>query len=295
MNPQKPTVHPPLSPYRLTRRGALRRLAGTGAALALVTTGSASGAAAHAQRGTPMTDATPASGSTPTIVLVHGAFAESASWNGVIPALLTQGYPVVAAANPLRGVQTDADYVAGLLAGTPGPIVLVGHSYGGAVITNAATGNPNVKALVYVAGFALDDGESAAVASGRFPGSTLGETLVPVPLPGGGSDLYIDQAKFHAQFAADLPADEAALMAATQRPATDAALNDPSGPPAWRAIPSWFIYGELDRNIPAAVHAFMAERAGARKAVEVPGASHVVMISHPTEVADMILTAAAVG
>ena len=238
-----------------------------------------------------MTDATPNS-FTPTIVLVHGAFAESASWNGVIPALLAQGYPVIAAANPLRSVQIDADYVAGLLAGTPGPIVLVGHSYGGAVITNAATGNPNVKALVYVAGFALANGESAAVASGLFPGSTLGETLAPVPLPGDGSDLYIDQAKFHAQFAADLPADEAALMAATQRPATDAALNDPSGPPAWTTIPSWFIYGELDRNIPAAVHAFMAERASSQRTIEVPGASHVVMISHPTEVADMILTAA---
>ncbi len=239
-----------------------------------------------------MTDATPASGSTPTIILVHGAFAESASWNRVIPALLAQGYRVIAAANPLRSVRIDADYVAGLLAGTPGPIVLVGHSYGGAVITNAAAGNDNVRALVYVAGFALDDGESAAVASGRFPGGTLGETLVPVPLPGGGSDLYIDQAKFHAQFAADLPANEAALMAVSQRPATAAALNDPSGPPAWTSIPSWFIYGELDRNIPAAVHAFMAERAGARQAVEVPGASHVVMISHPMEVADMILAAA---
>jgi pimeloyl-ACP methyl ester carboxylesterase len=245
-----------------------------------------------------MTDATPNPKLIPTIVLVHGAFAESASWNGVIPALLAGGHPVVAAANPLRGVASDAAYVAGVLAGIPGPIVLVGHSYGGMVITGAAGGNGNVKALVYVAGFAPDAGESAGDLAGRFLGGTLGETLMPVALPGGGSDLYIQQEKFHAQFAADLPAAEAALMGVTQRPVTDAGLNDPfdpSGTPAWKTIPSWFVYGELDKNIPAAVHAFMAERAGAKQTVEVPGSSHVVMVSHPQKVAEVILSAVAAG
>jgi pimeloyl-ACP methyl ester carboxylesterase len=245
-----------------------------------------------------MTDATPNPGSIPTVVLVHGAFAESASWNGVIPALLAAGFPVVAAANPLRGVGSDAAYVAGVLAGIPGPIVLVGHSYGGMAISGAAAGNGNVRALVYVAGFAPDAGESAADLAGRFPGGTLGETLAPIALSGGGSDLYIQQEKFHAQFAADLPAAEAALMGVTQRPVTDAGLNDPfdpAGTPAWKTIPSWFVYGELDKNIPAAAHAFMAERAGAKQTVEVPGSSHVVMVSHPRVVAETILAAVAAG
>jgi pimeloyl-ACP methyl ester carboxylesterase len=228
-----------------------------------------------------------------TVVLVHGAFAESASWNGVISELLAQGHPVVAAANPLRGVKTDAEYVAGILKGISGPVVLVGHSYGGLVITNAATGNGNVVALVYVAGFAPDEGESAVNLQERFPGSTLGPTLAPpVGLPDGSSDVYIQQDKFRAQFAADVPEAEAKLMAATQRPVTTAAFTDASGAPAWRTIPSRFIYGELDKNIPVALQAFMAERAGSRETVEVRGASHVVMISHPDAVAEMIRHAA---
>jgi pimeloyl-ACP methyl ester carboxylesterase len=228
-----------------------------------------------------------------TVVLVHGAFAESASWNGVIARLLAQGHPVVAAANPLRGVKTDADYVAAILTGIPGPIVLVGHSYGGSVITNAASGNGNVVALVYVAGFAPDDGETAVNLQERFPGSTLGPTLAPpVGLPDGSSEVYIQQDKFWAQFAADVPEAEAKLMAATQRPVSTAAFTDASGVPAWKAIPSRFIYGELDKNIPVALQAFMAERAGSRETVEVKGASHVVMISHPDAVAEMIRHAA---
>jgi len=242
-----------------------------------------------------MTDATPTTGSTPTVVLIHGAFAESSSWNGVIPALLDRGYPVVAAANPLRGVAIDSDYVAGVLAGITGPIVLVGHSYGGIVMSGAASGNENVKALVFVAGYAPDAGESAAGLSGQFPGGTLGETLLSIPLPEGGNDLYIQQDKFWAQFAADVPEADAKLMAATQRPIADAGLSDPSNPsgePAWKTIPSWFIYGELDKNIPAALNSYMAERAGAKANVEVAGASHVVMVSHPQDVADMIVAAA---
>ena len=240
-----------------------------------------------------MTEATPTTGA-PTVVLVHGAFAESSSWNGVIAQLLAQGHPVVAAANPLRGVRFDADYLAGLLATIDGPIVLVGHSYGGFVITNAVRGNPNVKALVYVAGYAPDTGESAADLSGRFPGGSLGPTLATVPLADGGTDLYIRQDKYWAQFAADIPEADSDLMGAAQRPVTESALNEASDAdaPAWRTVPSWFIYGELDKNIPAAAHAFMAERAGARETVAVPGASHVVGISHPASVADMILAAA---
>lgn len=230
----------------------------------------------------------------PTIVLVHGAFAGSSSWNGVISELLAKGYPVVAVANPLRGVKSDANYVKGVVEWVTGPVVLVGHSYGGNVITNVASGSAKIKALVYVAGVAPDAGESAATLSGKFPGSTLGSTLAPPALlADGGKDLYIQQDKFHAQFAADVPAVTAKLMGATQRPITESALNEGSGPPAWKSIPSWFIYGSLDKNIPPAVHSFMAERAGAKKTIEVKGASHVVMTSHPGEVAKLIEEAAA--
>ena len=157
-----------------------------------------------------------------TIVLVHGAFAESASWNEVINTLTAHGFPVIAAANPLRGVTYDSAYLASLLKTIDGPIVLVGHSYGGTVISNAAAGNRNVEALVYVAGFAPEAGESAADLAGRFPGSTLGETLAPVPLPDGGADLYIRQDLYHAQFCADVPESEARRMAAAQRPVAEA-------------------------------------------------------------------------
>ena len=229
----------------------------------------------------------------PTIVLVHGAFAESSSWNGVLTQLIPKGYPTVAAANPLRGVKSDADYIASILKGIKGPIVLVGHSYGGAVITNAVKDNSNVKALVYVSGFAPDTGETAAVLSGRYPGSTLGPTLAPpVVLPDGGKDLYIQQDKFHAQFAADVPDKDAQLMASTQRPITEAALNEGSSTPAWKSIPSWFIYGDRDLNIPAAVQVFMAKRVNSKETVVVKGASHVVMVSHPNAVAEIIERAA---
>jgi len=229
----------------------------------------------------------------PTVVLVHGAFAESASWNGVLAKLIAKGYPTIAAANPLRGVKSDADYIASILKGIEGPIVLVGHSYGGSVITNAVNGNQNVKALVYVAGFAPDKGETAAALSGRYPGSTLSPTLAPpIALPDGGKDLYIQQFKFHAQFAVDVPLADAKLMASTQRPVTDAALNEASGAPAWKSTLSWFIYGDRDLNIPAAVHAFMAKRAGSKETIAVKGASHVVMISHPNAVVKLIEHAA---
>jgi pimeloyl-ACP methyl ester carboxylesterase len=229
----------------------------------------------------------------PTIVLVHGAFAESSSWNGVAAQLLTQGYPVVAAANPLRGVKQDADYVADIVEQTAGPVILVGHSYGGAVITNAVHNNPKVKALVYVAAFAPDKGETAIELSGRYPGGTLGPTLAaPVQLDDGNKDLYIQQDKFGQQFAADVPAADSALMAATQRPISEAALKEASGEPAWKKLPSWFIYGSADKNIPEAALKFMAERAGSKKTVTVQGASHVVMTSNPGKVAELIVEAA---
>ncbi len=229
----------------------------------------------------------------PTIVLVHGAFAGSSSWNGVIGDLTRDGYPVVAAAVPLRSLQGDADYVAKLVASLPGPVVLVGHSYGGEVISVAAKARPNVKALVFVAGFAPDVGESAASLGARFPTGTLGSALAPpVPLGDGSADLYILQARYWQQFAADVPKPEAIAMAATQRPITQSALGEPASASSWQAVPSWFVWGQRDFNIPPALHAFMAKRAGSREAIEVPGASHVVMISHPHLVSALIERAA---
>lgn len=229
----------------------------------------------------------------PTVVLVHGAFADSASWNGVITVLEHDGYHVIAAPNNLRGVRADADVVADVVKSVAGPVVLVGHSYGGSVITEAAEGTENVKALVYVAAFAPEAGETALGLTGKFPGSTLGPTLAPpVKLTGGGNDLYIQQERFPAQFAADVPLAAARLMAAGQRPIAEAALNEPETAPAWKHTPSWFIYGDADRNIPPAAMAFMAERAKSRRTVVVKGASHVVMVSHAVEVAGLIENAA---
>lgn len=229
----------------------------------------------------------------PTVVLVHGAFAGSDSWNGVAAKLALKGYTVIAAANPLRSVSGDAAYVRSLTANIAGPVVLVGHSYGGTVIANAAGGQPNVKALVFVGAFAPEKGETVIELSGRYPGSTLGAALAPpIALPGGGKDLYIDQSKFHAQFAADVPAQSARLMAVTQRPVAEAALLEPSGDPAWKSIPSWFIYGTADKNIPPAAMKFMAQRAGARKIVELPGASHVPNVSQAAAIAQLIEEAA---
>lgn len=229
----------------------------------------------------------------PTIVLVHGAFADTSSWNGVVAILKKDGYNVVAAANPLRSVKGDAQYVGDILAGINAPVVLVGHSYGGLVISEAANGHANVKALVYVDAFAPEAGETALALSGKFPGSTLGPALAtPVGLSGGGKDLYIEQDRYRDQFAADVPKADARLMAATQRPITEAALTEPSIAPAWKTLPSWFVYGDQDRNIPPQALAFMAERARSRETVVIPGASHVAMVSNPTAVAGLIERAA---
>jgi pimeloyl-ACP methyl ester carboxylesterase len=230
----------------------------------------------------------------PTIVLVHGAFADASSWNGVIKILEADGYPVIAAANPLRSVQSDASYVASIVQSVQSPVVLVGHSYGGLVISEAANGHQNVKSLVYVAAFAPETGETALALTGKFPGSTLGATLAPpVTLPDGGKDLYIQQDKFPEQFAADVAKKDAKLMAATQRPITEAALGEAAEEPAWKTTPAWFVYGDKDKNIPPQALGFMAERARSKETVVVKGASHVVMVSHPREVAALIEKAAA--
>jgi len=172
-------------------------------------------------------------------------------------------------------------------------VVLVGHSFSGMMISNAATGKNNVKALVFVSAFAPDTGETANDLLSKFPGGTSGSALgLPVPLEGGAHDLYIQPEKFRAQFAADVPAVKARIMAVTQRPIVDTAFGEPSGSPAWRSILSWFIYGTGDKNLPVATNAFMAKRAGANKVVEIKGASHLVMVSHPKETAKLIVEAA---
>ncbi|KQX06892.1 MULTISPECIES: alpha/beta fold hydrolase [unclassified Leifsonia] len=230
--------------------------------------------------------------SKPTVVLVHGAFAESSSWSGVITRLLDDGFPAIAVANPLRGVSFDSDYLRATLADISGDIVLVGHSYGGTVISGGGTGNQQVKALVYIGAFAPDAGETPGDLAGKLPGSTLAETLTQVPLADGGVDLYIKQDDYRAQFAADSSAEVASVMAVTQRPILESAFGEASGEPAWKSIPSWFLFGELDKNIPAAVHHFMAERAGARKTIELAGGSHTVGIPEAAQVFDLIREAA---
>ncbi|MGW3243118.1 alpha/beta fold hydrolase [Streptomyces sp. NPDC001070] len=230
----------------------------------------------------------------PTVVLVHGAFADASSWNGVVKRLKRDGYPVVAPANPLRGLASDSEYIRSFLKSVKGPIVLAGHSYGGSVITEAAADSPNVKALVYIAAFAPDKGETVTRISDTFPGGTLGETLnaVPFPLPGGGTgtDLYIKADKFHAQFAADVPKSVAEQMAATQRPVAASVFDEKAVNAAWRTIPSWDLITTQDKNITLAAQRFMAKRAHAHT-VEIQ-ASHAVSVSRPGAVTRIIEQAA---
>ncbi|WP_330350878.1 alpha/beta fold hydrolase [Streptomyces sp. NBC_00582] len=233
-------------------------------------------------------------GPKPTVVLVHGVFADASGWYRTIAALQKAGYPVIAPANPLRDLSGDTAYVSSVLDSIDGPIILVGHSYGGEVITNAARGNARVRALVYVAAFAPDQGESALQLAQKFPGSRLPTALVTrdVPLPDGstGSDGYIDPATFREVFAADLPASQTRLMAAAQRPGSVGGLAGASGAPAWKSLPSWYVIPTADNVIPAAVQRYMAERAHSRT-VEVRGSSHVVMMSHPDVVVRQIHSA----
>ena len=226
-----------------------------------------------------------------TVVLVHGAFADASGWNGVIAALQQRGHTVVAPPNPLRGLAADSAYIGGVLGQIDGPVLLVGHSYGGAVITNAAATAPNVLRLVYVAGFAPDEGEVlGAVASGSKD-SVLNSALVPRRYPTGqagetATEFGIDPSQFHDTFAADLPADLTAVLAATQRPIAEAAFTDPSGPPAWKRLPCWAVVTSGDLTIGTDLVRRMAQRAGAR--IEELEGSHVIMISQPDAVTEVI-------
>jgi pimeloyl-ACP methyl ester carboxylesterase len=239
------------------------------------------------------------SGPKPSIILIHGAWADGSSWNGVIHLLQEQGYTVYAPPNPLRGLTSDSAYIASFLQTISGPIVLVGHSYGGAVITNAATGNPNVKALVYIDAFAPDQGESLATLSSTPPPPGQSGSCVAgdpttifnfVPLPGGDTDLYIKQSLFPSCFANDLSPDQGAVLASTQRPLAFSAFPQKSGVPAWKTIPSFYLVGTIDRAIPPFAQLFMAHRINAT-IVQVKG-SHLVMISEPEAVVDLINQAA---
>ena len=231
----------------------------------------------------------------PTIVLVHGAWADASSWTGLIQRLQKAGHDVIAPPNTLRGVTADSAVIRTLLDTIEGPVVLVAHSYGGAVISNVDADAGEIAGLVSANGFAPEPGENCFQLAAMFPGSMLGEeTARPVSRSDGTTDLYIAPDSFHDIFCQDVPAPQAALMAATQRPATQEALVEPSGErPLWKHVPSWFLIGEEDRIIPAALQHYMAKRAGARRTMEIPGASHAVPVAHPEATAHLILEAAA--
>ena len=231
---------------------------------------------------------------TPTIVLVHGAWADATGFDAEIRALRDRGFTAIGFANPLRDLAGDATYLAEFLRTLTGPIVLVGHSYGGNVISMAAAGNDQVKALVYLNGWMCDEGESQQQLLERFEGSLVGPSIRPVPYTGPdgteGADLYLDRDAFREAFAADVDPETAAVMAAAQRPYAAAAFaGTPSGPPAWKALPCWYLLGTEDKAIPPALQRFMAERANAT-IVEVP-ASHVSFVSQPEAATQLILQA----
>lgn len=243
-----------------------------------------------------MSEGTPIDGS-PSVVLVHGAFADGSSWNGVIERLHERGIRAIAPANPLRGLSTDSAYIAGVLEQTPGPVIAVGHSYGGAVISNAARHVDNVVGLVFVAAFAPEEGERLGEATAASSDAVLGEALVPhdYPAANGGEpavEFSIDPSKFHDAFAADLPTETTAVMAATQRPVAELAFSEPSGAPAWKHLPSWAVVATADKAAGTDITRSMAERAGA-SITEVEG-SHVIMVSQPEAVVDVIFQAIAV-
>lgn len=238
-----------------------------------------------------MTDAPTTHDGTPTVVLVHGAFADSSGWNGVVERLQRVGVPVAAVSNPLRGIALDTAYVASALAQIPGPLLAVGHSYGGAIISNAATEVDSVVGLVFVAAFAPDEGEVLGELSADSKDSVLNTALVELQYPTGvdgelATEFAIDPAMFHDAFAADLPAEETAVMAATQRPVAALGFSEPNGRPAWRTLPCWALVAAGDKAAGADIVRSMAKRAEA-EIVEAEG-SHVIMMSQPQAVADLI-------
>lgn len=259
-----------IRPARPTRGGrVLAAVSVVAAALVPALSGSADAAASTAHH----------SQAKPTIVLVHGAFADASGWSGVVTRLERDGYPVIAPANPLRGLTGDSAYIASIVAAVRGPVVLVGHSYGGAVISEAAAGNPNVRALVYIAAFMPDTGEQLGVLNSRFTGSQLAPALLQTPVAGGGTDFTIDPATYRQVFAQDLSASAARLMAVEQRPLSSAAFTDPATTVAWHTVPSWYLVAEQDRSISPDLERFEAARAHSHT-TEVDS-SHVAMISHP--------------
>ena len=231
----------------------------------------------------------------PTIVLVHGGYADSSCWNDVIGRLQREGYTTIGGSNPLRGIPTDAPYIGSLLDSISGPVVLVAHSMGGTVITNAAAGKSNVKALVYISAFVPDVGETQGELISKFPGSEVLPVSVPVPYIKAdgttGTDLYLSK-DGKAAFAADISDEAFRLLQATQRPFDADSFIYPTQAAAWKTIPSWGLVAGRDKAIPAAAERFMYTRANFRKVVEVPTSSHVAMLSHPRVVADLIRDAA---
>jgi pimeloyl-ACP methyl ester carboxylesterase len=231
----------------------------------------------------------------PTVVLVHGAFADASSWNGVVERLQAQGVSVTAPPNPLRGIAIDSAYTVSVLEQIEGPILLVGHSYGGAVITNAGAKVDNVVGLVYVCAFAPDEGELLGQLAASSKDSILGPFQIGHHYPNESgallTELTVDPAGFHEAFAADLPEKTAAVMAATQRPVSELGFSEPTGTPAWRTLPSWAVVATGDKAAGADLTRRLAERAGAA-ITELPG-SHVVMVSQPQAVSDVILKAVA--
>jgi pimeloyl-ACP methyl ester carboxylesterase len=227
-----------------------------------------------------------------TVVLVHGAFADASSWSGVVERLQAAGIEVVAPANPLRGIAHDSAYVGSVIEQIPGRVLAVGHSYGGAVISNVAA--ENVVGLVFVAAFAPDEGEALGEVEAGSKDSVLMSALVPRTYPAGDgeeTEFAIDPEKFRDAFAADLPPEQTAVMAATQRPVAEAAFSEPSGPPVWKSLPSWAVVATGDRAAGTDVVRSMAERAGAT-IIDADG-SHVIMVSRPEAVAEVIVNAAA--
>ncbi|GAA1268387.1 alpha/beta hydrolase [Planotetraspora silvatica] len=286
-----------IPPRSRPRRRLLEAIAGAVATVlvgGLALTGATTSANASSASLTAAAQTHRTSSPKPTIVLVHGAFADSGGWNAVAGRLLAAGYKVIAFSNPLRGPQADGEYLRQFLTSVDGPVVLVGHSYGGAVISNGGAGNAKVKALVYIAAYAPDEGESVAAANTLGGGHTdVTDHLVVRPYPGaapGDGDAYIDPAYFHNLFAQDLPRSTTGVMAATQRPGALAALVTPSGPPAWKSVPSWYLVARQDRIIPPEAERVMAKRAHATT-VEIDS-SHVAMMSHPDVVTKLILRAA---